>query len=248
MPVVCIVLSIICLIYYLVLILYAGITVDFAWIWLLAAVFSGGGGALISYGRNHPGFFPDWIHYVVFVVLAVGCAIFLGLCTQIIRGMTWNGSRNLDYVVVLGAQVKGTVPSRALNKRLKKALEYAEQNEYTILILSGGRGSGEEITEAECMRQYLVSHGIKEERLILEDRSTNTKENLEFSDRLTGCADARTGVLSNNFHVYRAVKLAEKLNYRYAEGIAAPSDPLMQVHYVVREVFALVKEKIKGHI
>ena len=78
--------------------------------------------------------------------------------------------------------------------------------------------------------------------------SSHTKENLEFSNELTGCADAGTGVLSNNFHVYRAVKLAQKLGYRQAEGIAAPSDPVMQVHYVVREVFALVKEKLKGQI
>ena len=69
-----------------------------------------------------------------------------------------------------------------------------------------------------------------------------------FSDELTNCAKARTGILSNNFHVYRAVKLAEKLGYEAAEGIAAPSDAIMQVHYVVREVFALVKEKIAGNL
>lgn len=236
------------MVYYGVLILYAGITADFAWIWILAALAFAGGGIYTRSGKIHPGFFHGLVRYMICIALAVGSIIFLILCTQVIRGMTWSGSRNLDYVVVLGAQVKGTVPSRALGKRLQKTLEYAKQNENTILVLSGGQGKGEDITEAECMRQYLVSHGIKEERLILEDRSTNTKENLEFSDRLTGCADARTGVLSNNFHVCRAVKLAKKLNYRHAEGIAAPSDPVMQVHYVVREVFALVKEKIEGHI
>ena len=248
MQAVCITLSILCLSYYLVLVIYAGITADFAWIWILAAVMLGGTGGCLAYGKTHPGFFPVWLRDTGYTVLAVGCAVFLFLCVQIFRGMTWSGSENLDYVVVLGAQVKGTVPSRALKKRLQKALEYAQKNQDTILILSGGQGSGEEITEAECMRQYLVDCGIGEERLILEERSTDTRENLEFSNRLTGCADAGTGVLSNNFHVYRAVKLAQKLGYRQAEGIAAPSDPVMQVHYVVREVFALVKEKLKGQI
>ena len=56
------------------------------------------------------------------------------------------------------------------------------------------------------------------------------------------------GILSNNFHVYRAVKLAEKLGYKHPYGIAAVSDPIMQVHYVVREVAALVKEKLRGNI
>lgn len=237
-----------CIIYYIILILYAGITADFAWIWLAAALVLTGGGVLLRYGKLHPGFFPGWMKYMVIAVLAAGILIFLSICTKVIQGMTSKGSANLDYVVVLGAQVKKDVPSRALKKRLEKALEYAGSHPDTILILSGGQGSGEEITEAECMRRYLTEHGISKERLVLEEQSTSTKENLEFSNNLTGCAHARTGILSNNFHVYRAVRLAKKQGYLHAEGIAAKSDPVMQVHYVVREAFALVKEKLKGNI
>ena len=86
------------------------------------------------------------------------------------------------------------------------------------------------------------------ERLVLEEKSTNTKENLKFSDALTGCSQKNTGILSNNFHVYRAVKIAEKAGYEHPYGIAAPSDPIMQVHYVVREAAALIKAKIYGNI
>ena len=84
--------------------------------------------------------------------------------------------------------------------------------------------------------------------MILEEASTNTRENLELSHEQTGCGKKHTGILSNDFHVYRAVRLAEKLGYEQAEGIAAGSDPVMQVHYVVREVFALVKEKLVGNL
>lgn len=248
MAMICMILGIVCLVYYLVLILYAGITADFAWIWLLAALALEGSGFAVRYGHQHPDFFPGWLRWIMLGVLAVGFLVFFLICGKVLGGMMSSGSADLDYVVVLGAQVKGEVPSRALHKRLVKALEYARENENTVLILSGGQGTGEDITEAECMRRWLVEQGISQERLVLEENSTSTMENLKFSDALTGCAKARTGILSNNFHVYRAVQLAEHLGYGQAEGIAAKSDPIMQVHYVVREVFALVKEKLVGNI
>lgn len=248
MSVILIVSGIFCIVYYLVIVLYAGITADFAWIWLLGGVILLGTGGAVYYGKNYQGFFPGWIKYIAAAVIIMGVVIFAVLCFGVIRGMTWKGSPDLDYVVVLGAQVKGDVPSRALKKRLVKAYEYAQENPDAILILSGGQGSGENITEAQCMKEYLTEQGLPEERLILEAKSTNTRENLLFSDKLTSCAQKKTGILSNNFHVYRAVKLAEKLGYTQAEGIAAPSDAVMQVHYIVREVFALVKEILTGNI
>lgn len=248
MAIICTVLGIVCLAYYLVIVLYAGITADFAWIWLLAALVLAGGGFLIRYGSHHPGFFPGWLRWIGIGVLAVGFLVFFLICGKVMGGMRSSGSSDLDYVVVLGAQVKGEVPSRALHKRLVRALQYARENEGTVLILSGGQGSGEEITEAECMRRWLVERGISPERLVLEERSASTMENLKFSDELTGCSKGRTGIISNNFHVYRGVRLAAHLGYEQPEGIAAESDAIMQVHYVVREVFALVKEKLVGNI
>lgn len=244
----CTISGIICLLYYLVLILYAGITADFAWIWLFVAAVLEGGAFLVRYGDRFSVLFPNWIRWMLVLALTIGFLVFFLLCGRVIGGMMSRGSAGLDYVVVLGAQVKGEVPSRALHKRLKKVLQYAEENGDTILILSGGQGSGEDITEAECMRRWLVERGIDPKRLILEENSTSTMENLKFSDELTECSGTRTGILSNNFHVYRAVRLAEKLGYEHAEGIAAESDAIMQVHYVVREVFALVKEKLVGNI
>lgn len=248
MEIFCAIAAVLCLLYYLVIVIYAGITADFAWIWILAAGVLSILCAGIHYGKNHPGFFPEWLKYVIAVVALVCIILFWILCLGVLRGMTWKGSEDLDYVVVLGAQVKGDAPSRALTKRLVKAYEYAEENVDTILILSGGQGSGENITEAKCMKDWLVSEGVSEDRMILEEQSTDTKENLLFSDQMTSCAKKRTGILSNNFHVFRAVRLAEKLGYVMPEGIAAASDPVMQAHYVVREVFALLKEILKGNI
>lgn len=240
--------GILSLAYYVLIVVYAGITADFAWFWvLLTAVFEGGA-LLLHYTKGHPGFFPGWLGIMVKAVVLVGIICFGFICSCVFSGMKASGKKNLDYVVVLGAHVKGDVPSKALELRLKEALKYARENDDTILILSGGQGFGEDITEAKCMENYLTAHGIPEERLVLEEKSTSTRENLLFSDELTGCSKKNTGILSNNFHVYRAVKLAKKQGYQHPYGIAAASDPIMQVHYVVREVAALVKEKIRGNI
>ena len=224
---------------------YAGITADFAWFWVLLTAVLEGSAVLIRNGRNHPGIFLGWLELVTGGIVLIGSVCF-GFILQLHFGTS--REKNLDYVVVLGAHVKGDVPSKALELRLKAALKYARENEDTTLILSGGQGFGEDITEAKCMENYLTEHGISQERLVLEEKSTSTKENLKFSDELTGCSKKNTGILSNNFHVYRAVKLAEKLGYKHPYGIAAVSDPIMQVHYVVREVAALVKEKLRGNI
>ena len=248
MSLLCFCAGIICLAYYLLIVVYAGITADFAWIWLVLAAILEGGAVLIRYGKNHPGFFLGWVKYAVSAVVLLGIVCFAALCSLVVSGMKTSARKNLDYVVVLGAHVKGDVPSKALELRLKAALKYARENEDTILVLSGGQGFGEDITEAKCMENYLTAHGISRERLVLEEKSTNTKENLKFSDALTGCSHKNTGILSNNFHVYRAVKIAEKAGYEHPYGIAAPSDPIMQVHYVVREAAALIKAKIYGNI
>ena len=244
----CFIAGILCLLYYLIIVIYAGITANFAWFWALLGVILETGCILMRYGKSHPGFFPGWLKYVVLAFVVIGGICFAVICGFIIRGMKTKEEKNLDYVVVLGAHVKGDRPSKALELRLKAALAYARENENTLLILSGGQGEGEDITEAKCMEEYLTAHGISKERLILEEKSTSTMENLLFSAALTDCRQKNTGILSNNFHVYRAVKLARKMGYENATGIAAASDPIMQVHYVVREVLAVVKEKLKGNI
>ena len=131
--------------------------------------------------------------------------------------------------------------------------DYLKENPRTLAVLSGGRGDGEDITEAECMRRYLTAHGVGEERLILEDRSTTTLENLLFSREKIAQINGdgwhqKTGLLSNNFHIFRARLLAQKCGYTDVQGVPAKSDWRLQVHYLVREFFALGKEKISGHI
>ncbi len=84
-------------------------------------------------------------------------------------------------VMVFGCYVRGEEPGRTLTTRLDAALSLLKRYPNADCIVSGGQGSNEAISEAEAMRRYLVSRGIAEERITLEDRSTNTSENLEYT-------------------------------------------------------------------
>ena len=247
----------ICLLYFLLLALKH---VDFCIIWLLGSFVFCGWGGYLRYRMVHP---DGWsIPRTVSMILAV-CLILIGLSFAITEGkmiaaMSSRTEEELDYVIVLGAQVKKTVPSKALRLRLESACKYLQGHPDTLAVLSGGQGSGEEITEAACMYQYLTEHGISGERLLLEDQSTTTRENLLYSARVIADSldernmdqvwNMKIGLVSNNFHIYRAVKLAEKVGYKNIYGIAARSDWKLQIHYMVREYFAVLKAKIRGDI
>ena len=150
----------ICLAYYLLIVVYAGITADFAWIWLVLAAILEGGAVLIRYGKNHPGFFPGWVKYAVSAVVLLGIVCFAALLQ--LCGFRYENISPEKSGLCGSAwrPCKGDVPSKALELRLKAALKYARENEDTILVLSGGQGFGEDITEAKCMENYLTAHGI----------------------------------------------------------------------------------------
>ncbi len=268
-------LGILCFVYFVILWIKR---VDFCVIWLLAAVFFAAvGGYLLYCGKYPDGFrMPVPITMGLGILTAAGLALFLTAEGLILRTMLEKPQQDLDYIIVLGAQVRGTAPSKALRLRLEETEEYLKENPRTLAVLSGGQGDGEDITEAQCMYNYLTEHGIGAERLIKEERSTSTQENLSCSaavmeayfaahssgDKVSGLCisgkdtgqisgtvkEMRVGILSNNFHVYRAKLLAEKEGYTNISGISAASDWRLQIHYLVREFFALVKEKIVGNI
>ena len=233
----CFAASAICLVYFSILYFGAAHTINMDWLWLMA------GGALFLYGvllvlvRQYRG----WRRFLE-TVLVLGMLILAYFLGRIIQNMYTPAPLGLDYVLVLGAKVNGRVPSRSLRMRLEKALAYAEQSPDTILVLSGGQGEGEEISEAACMREYLLAHGVEAERLVPEENSTSTWENLSFSNTLTGCAKKRTGILSNSFHICRSLAMARKQGYAEVFGISASSPPWILPHFIFREILALIAQ------
>lgn len=242
----CLLLGIACFVYYIMIVGYAGITADFAWIWIAGAVFflaMAGGGFMEA---RHPSAALSWLLRAAGVLTILGILVVGWIGAHIFAGMRQVPKQNLPYVIVLGAQVRGTKVSKALRKRLDCAAEYAKENPDTVFFLSGGQGSGEEITEAEAMYEYLMAAGIAASRLRKEERSTTTWENLEFCSELQSLHQESVGILSNDFHIYRAVQMARRQGYEEVCGIPASSDALMQPHYILREVFAVLAATARG--
>lgn len=159
------------------------------------------------------------------------CVVLLAsLATGIWIGTKAKGAEEFsgDYVIVLGAGVNGSVPSRPLRERLQAAKAYLEEHPQAMAVLSGGKGSHENISEARCMYDWLTERGISPERLRMEDKATSTQENLRFSLDLiqaeTGSRPERVTVISNEYHLARASIFAQN------EGIEAEGSPAKTSH------------------
>ncbi len=155
--------------------------------------------------------------------------------------------KNADYLIVLGARVKGTVPSLAFASRINAAAAYLKKNKETLVIASGGKGPGEEISEAESIKRELVKQGIGESRIILEDRSTDTYENISFSKKLIP-QDANLGlIVTNNFHLYRAISIARDQDLA-VNGLPAKTPLKAVFKSYTREYLAITKFYLKRYL
>lgn len=158
----------------------------------------------------------------------------------------------LDYLVVLGANVRSDgSPSEALTFRLDAALAYLRDNPGTVCVVSGGQGADEVRPEADVMADYLIEHGVDEARVLREDRSTSTEENIRYSAELLaarGDADATVGVMTNDFHLYRALHIAQRGGLPGAYGLAARSNPLYLPHALLRECCAVALGELTGSL
>lgn len=239
MPVICAAAAVLCLVYFIVLLIYSGFTSAFYLVWLLLSA-----GFLILGWLFRIRFFhhlPLPVRTGIILFVSACFIFFLSVEGMILKGALTMPVEPQDYVIVLGAHVRSTGPSRALALRLDRAYEYALEHPDTILIVSGGQGSNEPCTESSAMKQYLMEKGIDEERILEEPKSTNTRENLIFSGELIP-EGASVGIISNGFHICRALHLAETLGYEDVSGIPAKSDLATQPTNLLREFFAVVKD------
>lgn len=178
---------------------------------------------------------------VVFVALSI-------LCGMIGSGFSAKGTPDLDYIIVLGAQVRENGPSVVLRYRLDEAVSYLEENPDTICIVSGGKGANEPFSEAEGMEKYLLEQGIDQNRILLEDQSKNTVQNIQKSKNLLENPYDSVGIITNNFHVFRAVQIAKKQGLEDVYGIAADSNVLYLPNNVLRECCGILKDWIMKNL
>ena len=166
----------------------------------------------------------------------------LVLCVLVLSRLRAQPPKPCPTVIVLGCQVKGSLPSQLLRYRIQAAADYLAANPGTVAILSGGQGSRENISEAACMYRELTALGVDPARLYREEEASTTLENLRFSLVLMEREGLRgpVALISNDVHMYRAERMAADLGLE-AWGLAAPTSWYSRPTYVLREALALVK-------
>ena len=198
----------------------------------------------------HIGFFASHkiIGSIFHSLLIIGVVILVILCSLIIGKFNSKGEKNLDYVIVLGAQMRENGPSTVLKYRLDAAIDYLNENPDTLCIVSGGQGPNEPFPEAEGMAEYLIENGIDSGRIILENASKTTAENITNSKELMEEPYNGVGIITNNFHMFRALRIAKVQGLTNAYGIAADSNVLYLPNNMLRECGGILKNWLLNNI
>ena len=178
--------------------------------------------------------------------VVIGTVFYVALGFDMKRGQKNVASGKHTYLIVLGAKVKpGGIPSLSLQYRLDAALDYLKENQQTKVIVSGGQGPDEEQTEASFMRDYLIANGIEKNRIITEEQSTSTYENLYYSFALLPETEQAVTIVSNDFHLRRATYIANELGYE-TDVIVASTPRSVEIKLNIRERLALLRTYILG--
>lgn len=232
-------------------------------VWFMLPVFSG----ILHIGMIYPALILLFLAAVsllwdkVKTFAAKHKIIFGGFCAVFALGMTAiivplvfmaasaaNTPPENATVIVLGCKVNGDTPSKMLYDRSQSALEYLNENPDAVCVASGGKGNGENISEAQAICNFLTENGISPDRIYLEEKSTTTAENLSF------CADiiaenglpTEVAVASDNFHQLRASIFADK-NGLQAYSLGCATYPFVSLGYWAREIFAVYKAVLLGY-
>ena len=191
---------------------------------------------------------PKILRTLLLIAICAGI-LMLAVCEGfVLRGFGSRAPAGLDYLIVLGAQVREDGPSAVLKYRLDAAAQYLQENNSTVCIVTGGKGAAEPFPEGQGMKDYLVKSGIPEDRIIVEDRALNTVQNIQYSMALMSSPNAPTAIVTNNFHVTRGLALARGQGLTDVYAIAAPSDPLFLPNNMLREFFGLTKDFLLGNL
>ena len=178
-----------------------------------------------------------------FILVGLGLIYFCLIELPIIKNARTDPDPERKYLIVLGAAVHGDQPSLALTHRLEGALEYLNRYPESTVIVSGGQGRGENISEADSMRRWLINHELDSRRIICEDKSTSTMENLKFSfDIIRSLGDEPDGnvaLVSSAYHLYRAKCMAEMLGAEAAGVAGSPGYPIYTLNCYIREAFGV---------
>lgn len=154
---------------------------------------------------------------------------------------------NIDTMIVLGAKVNGTEVSNTLKLRLDKAIEYYNKHKSVNIIVSGGQGNDENITEALAMKNYLISNGVNSNNIIEENKATTTLENIIYSKKILDNINNKGKVLivTSDYHLFRGRLIASILGIEN-EGICSTSSISGRLYYMIREYPTSIIDLVKS--
>ena len=212
---------------------------------------------LLIYGIFAPwlnAWFSHGIGKAVKWVFIIGYLFLIGVFTVsgIMMGTAANAvpPENADAELVLGAALKGKEPSDTLARRLDTAIEYAQRNPEAVIVASGGQGPQEDIPEAHAMRDYLVSHGIGESRILVEDQSRSTHQNFTNSKKILderfGEGNYSTVFVTNDYHILRGYLNAQSVGMTDVHGLAWRTLVYTAPPSYMRESLALLATYVFG--
>ena len=192
----------------------------------------------------------NFLKWLLIAGYALAFVLFTATCVLIHAAADQKAHQGADAVIVLGAGLRGERPTLVLKRRMDTAIDYLNENPDSVAILSGGKGEGEHISEAEAMARYFAQKGIASSRYIKEDHSASTQENFLYSQAIIHDrfgADAAVVFVTTDFHVYRARRVAQKLGM-HVNGIAAQDVWYISLNNHLRECVAVWEYTIKGKI
>lgn len=197
----------------------------------------------MSISRGIPLPYPRWFLITIRSLFAFLIAVFIFVEGFVLSGFSMDCPESVDYVIILGAKTK----SVTIEARIDKACEYLLENPATNVVVTGGQGPDEEMSEAAYMRLGLMRRGIDSSRIIVEDKSTSTAENLEFSKNIIG-NNATVAVVSNDYHMFRATGIARAYFDGAVYGLPIKSNRISLPHYMLREFFTVTVDSLRGNI
>lgn len=194
---------------------------------------------------------PAWVQFLyVFIVLTTLYLIAMMMMytlTSFINLINWH-QKHLDYVVVLGAGLRGKEVTPLLASRITRGIEIYKKNHNSKIIMSGGQGPGEDIPEGEAMAHYAINLGVPKENIIIENKSRTTNENIAFSHKLMK-PNSDFCIVTNSYHVYRALILAKRQGLKCV-GYGAKTKWYFTLNAFIREYIAylVITKKLQSII
>lgn len=152
-------------------------------------------------------------------------------------------SKQTQYVLVLGARANKGNLSKTLQERLKTATTYLKEHKNSKAILCGGTEKGDKFSQSYYMKEYLLKENIEKERLITEDKSKNTFENIKFALFKMDKKPTEVMIITSNYHIFRAKLILYRFGVLgYCVGAKVPKNIILKSY--IRETLAVIKTYI----